>query len=685
MENSEQAVARRVSVLARHFTGLGCDKFSSLDRSLCLEYSPPEDASEKPVFDPKSMNETLVEHNAEERDWLFKLMASNELFGLRRRGGNVYCMPDYNQPMEHQREMTMQRILFLRDKGVFKGWLTNTTSESDVKRYAAWHECMGLYDHSLAIKLGVHMHLWGLAIKYLGTERHHKKWLQATEDFDVIGCFAMTELGHGSNVRGIETVTIYDSTTQEFIVTTPCETAQKYWIGGAANDATHALVFSQLIIHGKNEGVHAFIVQLRNKHGKISPGIRIADCGHKIGLNGVDNGRIWFDGVRIPRENILNSAADVSPNGEYQSLYDDPDKRFAAFMAPLTYGRVIIAVSAVQESMVGVAIAVRYALSRRAFQLSPDTSEILLLDYPAHRRRLLPLLAKTYAMRCAANDLKRLYWRRNPEDIKEIHVLSSGFKAMFSWHNMRTLQECREACGGQGLNTENRIGHLKGEYDVQLTFEGDNNILVQQVSKALLAEYHAAHRKRKPLSSLGLEHMNKKRPIIPTILNSSILRDVEFQINIFCLRERHLLEHLALEISSLTSQGQTETVAFNTVHALAEDLGRSYTQRRVLDSFLSAERNATDMSIKNILGVLRALYALVILEEDVSLLRYGFLSPQHSQFIQKEVAKLCNEVRPHALSLVDSFGIPQAFLSPLAFNWIEANSWEDAVEIKQTS
>ena len=53
---------------------------------------------------------------------------------------------------------------------------------------------------------------------------------------------------------------------------------------------------------------------------------------------------------------------------------------------------------------------------------------------------------------------------------------------MFTWHNMKTLQECREACGGQGLKTENSIGHLKGEYDVQSTFEGDNNVLMQQGS-----------------------------------------------------------------------------------------------------------------------------------------------------------------------------------------------------------
>eukprot|EP00252_Welwitschia_mirabilis_P019483 TRINITY_DN4526_c0_g1_i1.p1 TRINITY_DN4526_c0_g1~~TRINITY_DN4526_c0_g1_i1.p1 ORF type:complete len:562 (+),score=96.10 TRINITY_DN4526_c0_g1_i1:549-2234(+) len=535
MENPEsQQIARRTSVIARHLIVAEDERLSSLEKFCCLQYSPPESVSGEAAFAIDSMRRIIDVHNIEDRDWLFKLMASSDLFGLNKRGSYVFCIPDYNKPMEHQREMTLKRIHFLAKKGIFKGWLTST-SEPDIKKYAAWNECLGIYDHSLAIKVGVHMHLWGLAIKHLGTERHHKKWLKATEDFAIVGCFAMTELGHGSNVRGIETVTTYDSGTQEFIVTTPCESAQKYWIGGAANDATHTVVFSQLIINGKDEGVHAFIVQLRDRHGNICPGIRIADCGHKIGLNGVDNGRIWFDKVRIPQENILNSVADVSPNGEYQSLIDDPDKRFAAFMAPLTYGRITIAVSAVHEAKVGLATAIRYALSRRAFQLSPGTPEVLLLDYPAHQRRLLPLLAKTYAMNCAAHDLKTLYWNRTPSDIKTIHVLSSGYKAMFTWHNMNTLQECREACGGQGLKTENRIGHLKGEYDVQSTFEGDNNVLMQQVSKALLVEYHAARQKRKPLKSLSMEHMNGRRPVIPQVLDSSILRTEDFQVSKFLL------------------------------------------------------------------------------------------------------------------------------------------------------
>ncbi|KAJ6433530.1 hypothetical protein OIU84_017257 [Salix udensis] len=233
------------------------------------------------------------------------------------------------------------------------------------------------------------------------------------------GCFSMTELGHGSNVRGIETVTTYDSKTGEFVINTPCESAQKYWIGGAGNHATHTIVFSQLKINGVNEGVHAFIAQIRDVNGNILPNICIADCGHKIGLNGVDNGRIWFDNLRIPRENLLNLVADVSPDGQYLSAIKDPDQRFAAFLAPLTSGRVTIATSAIYSSKIGLAIAIRYALSRRAFSMIPNGPEVLLLDYPSHQRRLLPLLAKSYAMSFGGNYLKMLYVNRTPESAKD--------------------------------------------------------------------------------------------------------------------------------------------------------------------------------------------------------------------------------------------------------------------------
>ncbi|KAJ0031326.1 hypothetical protein Pint_14446 [Pistacia integerrima] len=114
-----------------------------------------------------------------------------------------------------------------------------------------------------------------------------------------------------------------------------------------------------------------------------------------------------------------NSIVDVSLDGEYLSAIKDPDQRFAAFMAALTSGHVNIASTAMYISKIGLSIAIRYALSRRAFAITPNGCEILLLYYPSHQPRLLPLLAKT--MICyefAANYMKMLYVNRTPRQTK---------------------------------------------------------------------------------------------------------------------------------------------------------------------------------------------------------------------------------------------------------------------------
>ncbi|CAN6706673.1 unnamed protein product [Malus baccata var. baccata] len=664
-------VTWRTRVLSNH---LNQPSWSSnpLSPNPCLGFSPPE-LSEPFEFDTKEMRKLLDAHNLEDRDWLFGLMKQSKLFNPREAGGRVFIAPDYNQSMEQQRQMTMKRISYLLDRGVFKGWLTDKGVDAELRKFA-FFEAIGIFDHSLAVKLGVHFFLGG-AIQFFGTKRHHDKWLSDTENYTIKGCFAMSELGHGSNVRGIETVTTYDSSTGEFVINTPCESAQKYWIGGAANHATHTIVFSQLSISGNNQGVHALIAQIRDENGNICPGVRIADCGHKIGLNGVDNGRIWFDNIRIPRENLLNSVADVSPDGKYLSAIKDPDQRFAAFMAPLTSGRVTIAVSSIYSSQISLAIAIRYSLTRRAFSVTPNGPEVLLLDYPSHQQRLLPLLAKTYAMTFASNYLKMIYVKRTPESSKTIHVVSSAFKAIHTWHNMRTLQECREACGGQGIKTENRVGHFKGEFDVQSTFEGDNNVLMQQVSKALLAEYIATQKRGKPFKALGLEHMNKPCPVIPSQLTSSTLQCSQFQMDAFCLRERDLLNRFAMEVSQRQKQGESKEYSIILSYQLAGDLGRAFADRSILQTFIDAEAALPAGSLKNVLALLRSMYALICLEEDAAFLRYGYLSTDNVAAVRKEVSRLCGELRPHALALVSSFGIPDAFLSPIAFNWIDSNSW----------
>ncbi|CAF1923961.1 hypothetical protein Bca4012_069877 [Brassica carinata] len=672
---SENCALRRANVLANHILQSPPQPSNiSLAREACLQYTPPE-VNESYGFQVKEMRKLLDGHNLEDRDWLYGIIIQSNLFNRKIRGGKVFVSPDYNETMEQQREISMKRILHLLEKGVFKGWLTETGPEAELKKFALYEVC-GMYDYSLSAKLGVHFLLWGNAIKFFGTKRHHEKWLKHTEDYLVKGCFAMTELGHGSNVKGIETVTTYDPRTEEFVINTPCESAQKYWIGEAAIHANHAIVISQLEINETNQGIHVFIAQIRDQDGNICPNIRIADCGHKIGLNGVDNGRIWFDNLRIPRENLLNSVADVSPDGEYVSAIKNPDQRFGAFLAPLTSGRVTIASCAIYSAKVGLAVAIRYSLSRRTFSAVATGPEVLLLDYPSHQRRLLPLLAKTYAMSFAANDMKMMYVKRTPETNKEIHVVSMGLKALLTWHNMRTLQECREACGGQGVKTENRVGHLKGDYDVQTTFEGDNNVLMQQVSKALFAEYVSCKKRNKPFKGLGLEHMNSPLPVLPTQLTSSTLRCSHFQQkNVFCLRERDLLERYTCEVAELQERGESRELSFLLSHQLSEDLSKAFAEKAILQAVLDAEAKLPAGSIKDVVGLVRSMYALICMEEDPSFLRYGYHSRDSVGDVRREVSKLCIELRPHALALVTSFGIPDAFLGPIAFNWIEANAW----------
>lgn len=107
--------------------------------------------------------------------------------------------------------------------------------------------------------------------------------------------FALTTLTclQGSNVAGLETTATFDEESDEFIIHTPSLTATKWWIGGAAQTATHAVVFAQMIVNNKRYGVKNFVVQLRDVLDfKVKQGINVGDIGAKMGRHGIDNGWI---------------------------------------------------------------------------------------------------------------------------------------------------------------------------------------------------------------------------------------------------------------------------------------------------------------------------------------------------------------------------------------------------------
>ncbi|MFD6250346.1 acyl-CoA dehydrogenase family protein, partial [Streptomyces roseolus] len=211
----------------------------------------------------------------------------------------------------------------------------------DIGASVAAFETLAFGDLSVLVKVGVQFGLFGGAILQLGTARHHDAYLADLVAGRLLGCFAMTESGHGSNVQALGTVARYDAAAGEFVITTEGEAARKDYIGNAARHAELAVVFAQLEVGGEARGVHALIVPLRSG-GEVLEGVEIEDDGLKMGLNGVDNGRIRFHGVRVPREALLNRFADVTPEGAYVSPIDNPDRRFFTMLGTLVQGRVCV-------------------------------------------------------------------------------------------------------------------------------------------------------------------------------------------------------------------------------------------------------------------------------------------------------------------------------------------------------
>ena len=359
-----------------------------------------------------------------------------------------------------------------------------------------------------------------------------------------IGCFAMTELGHGSNVPGLETIAVFDQDKDEFVIESPTPTSAKWWIGGAAESATHAALFANLVVKGKKMGVKPIIVPLRDPATfALYPGIAIGDCGAKMGRNNIDNGWITFNHVRVPRSYLLQRFTQVSRQGE---LTEVPGAAQLAYGA-LVFVRTCIIRESAWTCKRAITIACRYACVRRQFEAPSNTitsegdndatssspSEQQIMDLPTHQHRLIPLLAFTYALAFTAIQTQTLYFSTmdllneasvNPERIqpaidalKAAHGTLAGTKATATWRTAGLIERCRQACGGHGYSSYAGLANLFSDFVVQCTWEGDNTVLMLQTGRYLVGcwrDYHVRKRKNTPLDYL-------KRKFTPTTAEQS--------------------------------------------------------------------------------------------------------------------------------------------------------------------
>jgi acyl-CoA oxidase len=548
-------------------------------------------------------------------------------------------------------------------------------------------EMLAFTDLSLMVKAGVQWGLFGGAVLSLGTQRHHDRFLPDILSFDLPGCFAMTETGHGSDVQQLRTTCTYDPARQTFDLHTPHEAARKDYIGNAAADGRMAVVFAQLITQGEGRGVHAWLVPIRDDEGRPMPGVSIGDDGPKAGLNGVDNGRLTFDHVTVPRDMLLDRYGSVAPDGTYSSPIENETRRFFTMLGTLVRGRVSVGGSAGSATKLALEIAVRYGDVRRQFAAPGEPREVVVNDYLAHQRTLLPALATTYALHFAQEELvSRMHDVQRAAVLdetaqRELESRAAGLKAVSTWHATRTIQACREACGGAGYLQENRLPTLKADTDVFTTFEGDNTVLLQLVAKGLLTGYREAFGSldgwgraafvAEQVREAVLER-TAARALVQRLVDAVPRRDDEvslldrgWQLKAFEDREKHTLDGAVKRLrKGATTPGLSQFDAFNDVQDHVLKTARTHIDRVVLEAFVAGIERTADPAARALLGRVCDLYALSTIEADKGwFLEHGRLTPTRAKALTAVVNQLLKELRPHLRTLVDAFAIPDAWLN----------------------
>jgi acyl-CoA oxidase len=414
--------------------------------------------------------------------------------------------------------------------------------------------------------------------------------------------------------------------------------------------------------------------------------VRIEDCGAKLGLDGVDNGRLWFDEVRVPRDNLLDRYAEIREDGTYFSSIENPTKRFFTMLGTLIQGRVSVCGASVYATKVAQTIAVRHAMRRRQFGPPDGEEEVPLMRYRTHQRRLLPDLATTYALHFAQEELRgRLHAVFTNEDTpdrerRELETMAAALKATATWHATSTIQECREACGGAGYLRSNRFAALKADTDVFTTFEGDNTVLLQLAAKNLLTDYKDQFGELDPLGTAAFIG----RQVVETIAERGAIREFltrigddlrpgtddtgdllerETQLELFRWREDHVKSGAARRLKGGIDDGRDpfDVLVETQDHVVA--VARTHVERVVLEAFSEALERIGEPRLKALLGKVCDLYAISRIEADRAWFQeHGRLSSTRSKAVIKSVNTLCAELVDDAELLVDAFGVPEAAL-----------------------
>lgn len=508
--------------------------------------------------------------------------------------------------------------------------------------------------------IALHYVMFIPALMGQGTVEQQAKWLEKAYNLNIIGTYAQTELGHGTFLRGLETKATYDPATKEFILESPSLTAYKWWPGSLGKTANYAVVMAQLYTKGKCEGIHPFMVQLRDEetHEPL-PGILVGEIGPKLGMNTNDNGYLGFDKVRIPREQLLMKHSQVLENGTYVK----PTNSKLSY-ATMVFVRVVVCQDVTLNLRKAVTIATRYSCVRRQSELKPGDREPQVMDYQAQQHKLLPPLAATFGFQLAADHLWNLYNTANNsmeqgdmELLPDLHGLSCALKALCSSEAANFVETCRQSCGGHGYMSCSNFPRIYGQVTAAITYEGENTVLWLQV-----ARYLVKTRKEKS-GGLSVKYLidEEKGPRTVDTTPEGILR-------LYRRVAGGLVDIAIAELENNSRKGYAPHDAWNHAAVHLIKAAQAHARLFVVESFVdSLKESRLSSPVRAILSQLCELFIIYwILDRSGDFFLCANLKKEDLLLLNSKYVHLLAAIRPQAVNIVDSFDLRDEILgSPL--------------------